>query len=63
MLTQAGASYIRVIVGGGGTIAPHEIEELHAYGVERIYSPEDGRTLGLDGMMDDVFRKARQLVG
>ena len=43
MLAQAGAEHIRVIVGGGGTIAPHEIDELHAYGVERIYSPEDGR--------------------
>src|SRR4029453_4651795 len=59
MLAQAGASHIRVIVGGGGTIAPHEIEELHAYGVERIYSPEDGRTLGLDGMMDDVLQRVR----
>src|SRR5262245_60157959 len=59
MLAQAGASHIRVVVGGGGTIAPHEIEELHAYGVERIYSPEDGRMLGLDGMMDDVFRRVR----
>ncbi|HEX9773217.1 MAG TPA: methylmalonyl-CoA mutase family protein [Steroidobacteraceae bacterium] len=59
MLGQAGAGHIRVVVGGGGTIAPHEIEELHAYGVERIYSPEDGRKLGLDGMMDDVFRRVR----
>jgi len=59
MLAQAGAGHIRVIVGGGGTIAPHEIDELHAYGVERIYSPEDGRTLGLDGMMDDVFQRVR----
>ena len=59
MLAQAGAGHIRVIVGGGGTIAPHEIDELHAYGVERIYSPEDGRTLGLDGMMDDVLRRVR----
>jgi methylmalonyl-CoA mutase len=59
MLGQAGAGHIRVVVGGGGTIAPHEIDELHAYGVERIYSPEDGRKLGLDGMMDDVFRRVR----
>ena len=59
MLAQAGAGHIRVIVGGGGTIAPHEIDELHAYGVERIYSPEDGRRLGLDGMMDDVLQRVR----
>ena len=57
MLRELGAEHIRVIVGGGGTIAPHEIEELHAYGVERIYSPEDGRKLGLDGMIDDVFKR------
>src|SRR5678815_3347531 len=61
MLAQAGAGHIRVIVGGGGTIAPHEIDELHAYGVERIYSPEDGRTLGLDGMMDDVLQRVRRV--
>jgi methylmalonyl-CoA mutase len=59
MLRDLGAEHIRVIVGGGGTIAPHEIEELQAYGVERIYSPEDGRKLGLDGMIDDVFQRVR----
>ena len=59
MLRDLGAEHIRVIVGGGGTIAPHEIEELQAYGVERIYSPEDGRKLGLDGMIDDVFKRVR----
>ena len=59
MLREQGAEHIRVVVGGGGTIAPHEIEELQAYGVERIYSPEDGRTLGLDGMIDDVLERVR----
>jgi methylmalonyl-CoA mutase len=59
MLRELGAEHIRVVVGGGGTIAPHEIEELHAYGVERIYSPEDGRKLGLDGMIDDVLKRVR----
>ncbi len=39
MLRDLGAAHIRVVVGGGGTIAPHEIEARHAYGIERIYSP------------------------
>ena len=60
MLKDLGAPHIRIIVGGGGTIAPHEIEELEAYGVERIYTPEDGRKLGLDGMIDDVFTRVRK---
>jgi methylmalonyl-CoA mutase len=62
MLRELGAPHIRVIVGGGGTIAPHEIEELEAYGVERIYSPEDGRKLGLDGMIADVIERVRRHV-
>jgi methylmalonyl-CoA mutase len=60
MLRELDAAHIRIIVGGGGTIAPHEIEELQAYGVERIYTPEDGRRLGLDGMIDDVFTRVRR---
>jgi len=59
MLRERGAEHIRVVVGGGGTIAPHEIEELQAYGVERIYSAEDGRRLGLDGMIEDVLTRVR----
>jgi methylmalonyl-CoA mutase len=59
MLRERGASHIRVVVGGGGTIAPHEIEELEAYGVERIYTPEDGRRLGLEGMIADVIERTR----
>jgi methylmalonyl-CoA mutase len=59
MLRSLDASHIRIVVGGGGTIAPHEIEELEAYGVERIYSPEDGRRLGLDGMIGDVVERVR----
>ncbi|MBW2241634.1 MAG: cobalamin-dependent protein [Deltaproteobacteria bacterium] len=50
-LTTRGAGHIRVYGGGGGTIVPDEIAELHAYGVARIFSPEDGRALGLEGMI------------
>jgi methylmalonyl-CoA mutase len=59
MLRERGCEHIRVIVGGGGTIAPHEIEALERYGVEKIYTPEDGRQLGLNGMIDDVFTRVR----
>jgi methylmalonyl-CoA mutase len=55
MLEERGRPDIRVIVGGGGTIAPHEIEALERHGVEKIYTPEDGRKMGLNGMIDDVF--------
>ena len=57
MLRERGYGHIRVIVGGGGTIAPHEIEALERHGVEKIYTPEDGRRLGLAGMIDDVFQR------
>src|SRR6187455_3213968 len=57
MLHEQGAGHIRVIVGGGGTIAPYEVEALEKHGVERIYTPEDGRRFGLDGMIDDVFAR------
>jgi len=57
MLRERGAAHIRVVVGGGGTISPGEIAELEAYGVAKIYTPEDGRRLGLTGMIDDVFAR------
>src|ERR1700760_1468114 len=57
MLRERGRPDIRVIVGGGGTIAPHEIEALERHGVENIYTPEDGRKMGLNGMIDDVFTR------
>ncbi|MEZ5498783.1 MAG: methylmalonyl-CoA mutase family protein [Steroidobacteraceae bacterium] len=59
MLRELNASHIRVVVGGGGTIAPQEIADLEAHGVEKIYTPEDGRRLGLKGMIDDVFARVR----
>ncbi|HEY1816771.1 MAG TPA: methylmalonyl-CoA mutase family protein [Kofleriaceae bacterium] len=56
LLRERGAQ-IKVFGGGGGTILPHEIAELHAYGVSRIYSPDDGRAMGLQGMIDDLLRQ------
>ncbi|MBU8895312.1 methylmalonyl-CoA mutase family protein [Corallococcus sp. M34] len=53
LLRERGAN-IKVFGGGGGTILPTEIEELHRYGVTRIYSPDDGRAMGLQGMIDDL---------
>src|SRR6202451_1711460 len=57
MLRERGYEHVRVVVGGGGTISPDEIAALEAHGVEKIYTPEDGRQLGLAGMIDDVFRR------
>jgi methylmalonyl-CoA mutase len=56
LLRQRGAD-IKVFGGGGGTILPSEIQELQAYGVARLYSPDDGRAMGLQGMIDDVIRQ------
>src|SRR6201995_1880895 len=46
---------IKIFGGGGGTILPAEIDELHAYGVTRIYSPDDGRAMGLQGMINNLL--------
>src|SRR3974390_3304073 len=54
LLRERGAPNVRVFGGGGGVIVPAEIEELHAYGVARIFSPEDGQRLGLQGMINKV---------
>ncbi len=56
LLEERGAS-IKVFGGGGGTILPEEAEELHRYGIARIYSPDDGRRLGLQGMINDVLEQ------
>ena len=57
LLKEAGCEHIKIFGGGGGTILPGEIEELHRYGITRIYSPDDGRRLGLEGMIEDVILK------
>src|SRR4029078_6882860 len=54
LLRERGAK-IKVFGGGGGTILPAEIEELHRYGVARIYSPDDGRAIGLPGVIQDLL--------
>ena len=56
LLKERGASHIKIFGGGGGVIIPSEMDELHAYGVARIYSPEDGATMGLQGMINDMMR-------
>ena len=57
LLEESGCGHIRLFGGGGGTILPQEIEELHQYGITRIYSPDDGRRMGLEGMIEDVIRQ------
>ncbi len=59
MLRDRGAAHICVFGGGGGTITPEEIAELHAYGVERVYHPNDGMALGLTGMIDDLITRTK----
>ncbi|WP_194715360.1 fused isobutyryl-CoA mutase/GTPase IcmF [Noviherbaspirillum soli] len=56
LLRQRGGAHIKVFGGGGGVIVPAEIEELHAYGVTRIFSPEDGQRMGLVGMIQSMIQ-------
>ncbi|HJT73596.1 MAG TPA: cobalamin B12-binding domain-containing protein, partial [Chitinophaga sp.] len=57
LLHEKGCGHIKIFGGGGGTILPSEIEELHKYGVTRLYSPDDGRRMGLEGMIEDVIHQ------
>ena len=59
LLSENGCGHIKIFGGGGGTILPSEIDELHRYGITRIYSPDDGRKMGLDGMIQDVIDSCR----
>jgi methylmalonyl-CoA mutase len=56
-LLRAAHASIKIFGGGGGTILPAEIEALHAHGIDRVYSPDDGRAMGLQGMIDDVLEQ------
>ncbi len=58
MLKEKGSEHIRIFGGGGGVILPEEIEELQAYGIARIYSPDDGMRMGLQGMINDLLEKS-----
>lgn len=58
LLQEKGAGHIKIFGGGGGVILPEEIKELMAYGITKIYSPDDGRALGLQGMINDLVEKS-----
>ena len=57
LLNEKGAGHIKIFAGGGGTILPDEIKELQEYGITRIYHPDDGRAMGLQGMINDMMEK------
>jgi len=57
LLKEKGCGHIRIFGGGGGTILPEEIAELQEYGITRIYHPDDGRAMGLQGMINDLLEK------
>src|SRR6187200_2907923 len=58
LLKEKGAGHIKIFGGGGGVILPSVISELHEYGIERIYSPDDGRAMGLQGMINDLVEQS-----
>ena len=58
LLCEKGASHIKIFGGGGGVILPSEIADLQAYGIARIYSPDDGRAMGLQGMINDLVQQS-----
>jgi isobutyryl-CoA mutase len=63
LLKEKGADHIMIFGGGGGTILPTEIEELQQYGITRIYHPDDGRSMGLQGMINDLLQKCDYPIG
>lgn len=58
LLQEKGCGHIKIFAGGGGVILPDEIAELEAYGITKIYSPDDGRAMGLEGMIIDLLQKS-----
>jgi len=63
LLKERGADHIKIFGGGGGTILPTEIDDLHDYGITRIYSPDDGRKMGLQGMINDLLQQCDYPLG
>ncbi|AQS95057.1 methylmalonyl-CoA mutase [Polaribacter sp. BM10] len=63
LLKEKGAGHIKIFGGGGGVILPEEIKELMDYGITRIYSPDDGRELGLQGMINDLVQQSDFAIG
>jgi len=63
LLKEKGATNIKIFGGGGGTILPEEIKELQDYGIARIYSPDDGRSMGLQGMINDLVKNSDYTIG
>ncbi|MEQ3655731.1 MAG: methylmalonyl-CoA mutase family protein [Dokdonia sp.] len=63
LLQEKGAGHIKIFGGGGGVILPEEIKELMDYGITRIYSPDDGRSLGLQGMINDLVQQSDFAIG
>ena len=63
LLQEKGAGHIKIFGGGGGVILPSEIKELMDYGITRIYTPDDGRELGLQGMINDLVKTSDYAIG
>src|SRR5688500_8342707 len=63
LLKEKGAGHIKIFAGGGGTILPSEIKELQDYGITRIYHPDDGRSMGLQGMINDLMQRSDYAIG
>lgn len=63
LLKENGADDIKIFGGGGGTILPNEIQALHEYGITRIYTPDDGRSMGLQGMINDLVAQCDRPTG
>jgi len=63
LLREKGAAHVKIFGGGGGTILPEEIRELQDYGITRIYAPDDGRAMGLQGMINDLVSQCDFAIG